>query len=142
YIRGDWKHWVDYDKDGQNTRIEALIEESESVQLDSKGRIISGVWYDPYSGAMITNTSKIDVDHLVPLGNANDLSNPERLIADSIRENRAKGDKSSPDQRMPSNKAFHCLYVLAWQSIKLRWNLLMTESESKFIVNKIKECGL
>ena len=49
YSRKNYKHWVDEDKDCQNTRQEVLISESLiKVKLGNKGcRVLSGKWYDP-----------------------------------------------------------------------------------------------
>jgi hypothetical protein len=100
YNRADYKHWIDADKDCQNTRQEVLIEESISpLVLNKKGcKVLKGAWMDYYTKKIITNPTKLDIDHLVPLaevdrsgGNkwskkkkmqyANDLTNHEALIA-------------------------------------------------------------
>ncbi len=75
YERTAWKHWVDEDKDCQNARHEVLIAESNSpfeFKTDKGCRVISGTWNDPYSGRTITDASKLDIDHMVPLKEAHE----------------------------------------------------------------------
>ena len=72
--------------------------------------MISGSWNDPYSGSTITDATKLDIDHMVPLKEAhqsdaanwsrerkrayaNDLDDPDTLIAVDRRLNRQKGAK-------------------------------------------------
>ena len=162
YNRKDYTHWIDADKDCQNTRQEVLIEESvESVLsplvLDKKGCIVlKGAWMDYYTKEIIYNPSKLDIDHLVPLAEvdrsggdkwnkkkkmeyANDLTNPQTLIAVGKSANRSKGDKD-PSDWMPPNKDYWCEYIRDWQIVKKKWGLKMDEKERKFIEVKNREC--
>jgi hypothetical protein len=158
YNRADYKHWIDADKDCQNTRQEVLIEESISpLVLNKKGcKVLKGAWMDYYTKKIITNPTKLDIDHLVPLaevdrsgGNkwskkkkmqyANDLTNHEALIAVSSSANRSKGDKD-PSDWMPPNKDYWCEYIRDWQIVKKLWALNMDEKEKRFIDIKNKEC--
>jgi hypothetical protein len=122
YTRDEWmKHgkWIDADRDCQTTRHEVLIEESTTAVLfDARGcMFMAGTWQDPYSGECLTDPADLDIDHVVPLthahisggwawererreAHANDLSNPEHLMAVKLQLNRQKGDKS-PDQWKP-----------------------------------------
>ena len=73
YDRGDWKHWTDVDGDCQDTRQEVLIAES-SVPVTFAGegacRVETGRWTGPYTGEVVEDPGKLDVDHVVPLANA------------------------------------------------------------------------
>ncbi len=158
YSRTDYKHWIDADKDCQNTRQEVLIVESlEEVTLDKKGcEVIRGKWYDPYTNKYFTDPSDLDIDHFVPLGEvdksgghewsknkkmeyANDLDDPEVLIAVDKSANRSKSDKD-PSDWLPPNKKFQCEYIKTWQKVKKRWKLEMDKKEKDFIGIKNKEC--
>lgn len=129
YSRNDYKHWIDEDKDCQDTRQEVLIDESlVKVKLDAKGcKVLSGKWYDPYTDKYFTNPNDLDIDHFVPLKEvhrsggyrwdkvkkqeyANDLKNPEALIAVYKSANRSKGDKD-PAVWLPGNEKYICEYV-------------------------------
>ena len=101
YLRKQWRHWSDADGDCQDTRQEVLIEESEiavSFIDTDECRVLAGRWTDAYSGEVFTDPKDLDVDHMVPLRNAqrsggwewtkqhraeyaNDPDNPEHLIA-------------------------------------------------------------
>ena len=134
YNRDNWmRHgrWLDADRDCQNTRHEVLIEESLTVVLfDERGCIVmAGTGQDPYGGETFTTPSDLDIDHLVPLAHAhisggsgwdpdrkqayaNDLANPEHLLAVKAQLNRQKGDKG-PDQWKPPRQEFWCEYAAA-----------------------------
>ena len=73
YDRDDWKHWVDADGDCQDARQEVLVAESRSTisfKTDRRCRVTAGQWLAPYTGTVVTDPGKLDVDHMVPLGNA------------------------------------------------------------------------
>ena len=152
YNRKDWKHWVDGDKNGLDTRQEVLIAENiapDSLTVyDSTGKIVEGLWVCPYTGDSITNPRKLDIDHLVPLKEAhisggitwskekkeafaNELFySDNHLMAVSAKANRSKGAKD-PSKWMPSiNK---CWYINSWIEIKKRWALEMDIEEEAFI---------
>jgi hypothetical protein len=70
YDRSDWPHWLDSDKDCQNTRHEILIQTSTkavSFKSDKKCNVLNGEWYDPYSGDTFIVSKDLDLDHIVPL---------------------------------------------------------------------------
>jgi hypothetical protein len=129
YKRSLYKHWIDADHDCQDTRTEVLIAESViAVTLDARGcKVLRGKWNDPYTGRTFANPRLLDVDHLVPLGEvhvsggdrwspqrrqdyANNLSDPNTLIAVSLSANRSKGDRD-PAKWLPTNVSFRCIYV-------------------------------
>ena len=158
YKRNLYGKWRDIDKDCQNTRQEVLISKSlVPVKLDSKGcRVISGKWFDPYTGQTFISPRDLDIDHFIPLaevhrsgGNiwdrqrrqryANDLSYKNTLIAVSSSTNRAKGDKD-PARWLPPNKSFHCEYVQLWAATKKYWILTMDNMERKTIKSILQEC--
>ncbi len=73
YLRKQWKHWTDADGNCRDTRQEVLIEDSEiSVTFESTEgcKVVSGRWSDPYSRDVFTDPAELDVDHMVPLRNA------------------------------------------------------------------------
>ena len=150
--------WDDEDGDCQDARQEVLIAESlERVVLDDSGcRVVSGLWYDPYTDDYFRNPSDLDIDHMVPLEEAydsgaknwnhekrrayaNNLENPDVLIAVSLSANRSKGSRD-PAEWMPDNHNYHCQYLEAWIGVKSRYDLDMDERELNYIANKIREC--
>ena len=148
YRREMFRHWVDEDGDGCNTREEVLIAESSTpAQVDPYGcKVIAGDWYSPYDGVAHTDPADLDIDHLVPLKEAwdsgahswtaakrrayaNDLSDARSLIAVTAGENRSKGDKD-PSNWMPDRREYWCTYVADWIAVKSRWGLSMDQSEA------------
>ena len=148
YDRKAWKHWVDEDKDCQNARHEVLIAESTTPVgfKTSKGcRVVSGNWLGAYSGKVFTDASQLDIDHLVPLKEAhesgghawdaykrrdyaNDLSDPNTLIAVDRGLNRQKG-ASDPAEWLPPNQAYQEEYARAWVAVKMKWGLTADTKE-------------
>ena len=159
YDRSLYNHWTDDDGDCQDTRQEVLISESlEPVELDGNGcHVISGSWFDPFTGETITNPSQLDIDHFVPLAEAhrsgaagwddsrreryaNDLFHHRALIAVSASANRSKGDRD-PAAWLPPRKDHHCEYVREWVLHKATWGLAMDEEERRAVEGVLQGCG-
>ena len=159
YDRDDWRHWTDEDKDCQNTRHEVLIEESRipvQYKSDDRCKVEAGEWYGAYTGVVITDPTKLDIDHLVPLANAhksggwawsderkrsyaNDLDNPAHLIAVTASANRMKGAKG-PEEWRPSNEEHLCQYALDWIKVKQTWALTATPAEASALQELLSTC--
>jgi len=148
YKRDFFKHWVDEDSDGCNTREEVLIRDSISkAQVDAYGcKVVAGDWYSPYDGRKLTDPSDIDIDHMVALKEAwdsganvwsasmrqrfaNDLADSRSLIAVTDSVNRSKGDRD-PSNWLPPNRGYWCEYLSRWVAVKARWGLSMDQSEA------------
>lgn len=67
YSRSAFAHWTDDDGDCLNTRHELLQELSTGpVTMSENGcRVLRGRWNDPYSGSVLFDSSKMDIDHLI-----------------------------------------------------------------------------
>ena len=141
YNRAEWDSWIDADGDCQDTRQEVLIEESLiAVTLDTRGcRVIAGLWRDEYTSLVYVDPADLDIDHRVPLANAhrsggwswsesrkrayaNDLTDPDHLIAVSASANRSKGDRG-PEAWKPPLRQGWCHYATTWLAVKQRWML-------------------
>jgi hypothetical protein len=160
YDRSLYRHWVDEDRDCQDTRQEVLVRDAKrrTVEFqDAQECTVSGAtWLDPYSGESFANPKDLDVDHFVPLKNAhlsgawawsperrreyaNFLSDPVHLLAVKASENRRKGDKG-PDKYLPPRAEFQCEYVRTWVKIKSDWDLTMTDTESATVQRILAKC--
>lgn len=151
YDRSEWKHWTG---SPCNAREMTLIRDGVNVESDPTNcKIISGEWTTPYNNSVITDSSKIDIDHVIPLsfaarhgGNdwslelkeqfANDL---DQLLATSATENRSKGDKG-PGSYMPPEKDFHCTYSKIWVATAKNYELTITEKDYKALEKGLKTC--
>ena len=158
YDRKLYKHWIDSDKDCQDSRTEALISQSVSpihFKTDRDCKAIKGTWNDPYTGNKYYNAIDLDIDHIVTLAwahehGASDMSpemkskfanDPINLIAVDKYLNRQKGAKPPMDW-MPPNKAYHCQYVSRFQRVMITYKLKFTpEEENNFKNLKQKVCG-
>ena len=161
YSRDDWKHWNDIDKDCQNARAEALIEESVVPPTFKNGRrclVISGLWEGPYTGLSFTEAGDVDIDHLVPLKNAhlsggwrwdadrkedfaNSMAADYHLIAVEKYANRAKGARG-PEEWQPPDASYHCEYAYYWIAVKAEWGLTATAAEWEALEEMLAQCPL
>lgn len=154
--------WVDdpHDQTCQNTRAKVLQRDSQSpVQFSSKNpcSVVEGTWKDPYTGFVLTRSDEVQVDHFVPLKNAyvsggwkwsqkkrclyaNFMGNEFHLLTVQAHANMSKGD-STPEQYLPPNHAYVCQYLKNWLSVKLIWNLKMSESEANSIQEHFQNYG-
>lgn len=184
YSRRDWKHWDSFEgRSCWNTRKEVLYRDAKpgSVKLvdkdknptdnydeacalgspvkeDGKVKISrenNGIWIDPYSGEEMTNSSKIDIDHVIPLSYAakhgghhwpaekkqqfaNDM---DGLLATSARENRTKGDKG-PEDYMPPYEPYSCAYAKTFTTMAYKYDLSMTKGDIKVLNKTLASCPM
>jgi hypothetical protein len=164
YSREEFPHWASEaarygwnEPDGScNVRDAALIRDGEGVEIDGDCSITAGSWLDPYTGRTLTDSSGVDIDHVVPLANAwrsgagsaawsnadrevyaND---PEVLLSADAGTNRAKGDKG-PEAWKPPNQGYWCEYARRWIWIKSDWRLTVNPAEKSSLRQMLGTCG-
>jgi len=156
YNRSDWPHWIDADKDCQDTRAEALINASRTpVKFKrQKGCTVShGTWFDPYTNLTFTQAGKLDIDHIIPLKEAHVsggeswtrserrtfANDHENLIVVSAGENRGRGAKD-PTRWLPDTLGFRCEYIERWVFIKNKYGLSSDQQEKAAINSVLAGC--
>ena len=152
YDRSLFKHWIDADKDGCDTRKEVLIEEAiVKPKIGKKCVLSGGTWLSSYDNKTVKGSgSTLDVDHMVPLAEAwrsgawqwtsaerelfaNDLKDNRVLIAVTATSNRSKGDRDLANWLPKASKEVVCDYVFAWIAVKSRYYLSVDPKESAVI---------
>lgn len=147
YERSLFKHWIDFDGDGCDTREQVLKRDAIGLpQVDPfRCTVVEADWVSPYDGRRTSDRGEVDIDHVVALKEAwdsgawqwteaqrtafaNDTSDPRTLAAVSSSSNRSKSDKD-PSNWLPAMRGYVCTYVANWISVKARWNLSMDQSE-------------
>jgi hypothetical protein len=155
YDRSLFKHWIDADKNGCDTRAEVLIQ--EALVAPKKGKkcaLTGGKWMSAYDGKITTSASGLDIDHLVPLAEAwrsgawawtpkerekfaNDLTDKRVLSAVTASINRSKGDKDVVNW-LPS---LSYKYVCDWIAVKSKYKLTIDKAEAAYLEMPSKYCG-
>ncbi|KAF9949019.1 hypothetical protein BGZ72_009100 [Mortierella alpina] len=154
YNRSMFRHWVTISS-RCDTRETVLKRDGTDVLTNSFCTATSGTWRSPYDGATWTQSSHMDIDHVVPLKEAwvsgarlwtaeqrqafaNDLTRPQ-LLAVTDRVNQAKGDKD-PAEWMPPLTSFHCTYLQAYVQVKHYYNLTVDSLEMSAISSNLEIC--
>lgn len=157
YNREDWPHWIDADHDCQDTRAELLIATSKvpvKFRNEKRCSVVSGEWYDPYSGKTWTKASDLDLDHVVPLkwahthGAANWPKSQKRVFANDLNNlipvednlNQAKSDKG-PSGWMPPNHAYRCEYLARFVAVVVEYRLQTTPVEKRVMDRMVRACN-
>lgn len=157
YNRDLFRHWVDEDRDGCNTRMEVLIAEAvEAPAVGPRCVISGGRWYSYYDDVYVDGPRGNDIDHMVPLAEAwdsgasgwtaarrqayaNDVGSDVSLIAVTARSNRSKADQD-PAEWMPPSTSAYCQYLGEWVATKLRWQLAVDNSEAAALAETASRC--
>lgn len=160
YSREKFPHWSDaqeYGWDVQDSscdaRDAALIRDGENVQVEEGCDVVSGEWFDPYTGNTYTDPSEIDIDHVVPLANAwrsgasswdepqreRYANDPEVVLSVEDNANQEKGDKG-PEAWKPSREEAWCDYAIRWVGIKAEYDLSVNTQEKASIEEMLDTC--
>lgn len=147
--------WLDVDGDGCDQRSQVLARDLvNAVRKPGRCAVTSGTLNDPYTGETLTNVSKMQIDHVVPLAEmwrtgaaawpgeqraqaANNLGN---LLAVQGKANQQKGDHT-PDTWMPPNTAFHCAYARIYVTVKTAYHLTVAHQERAALTQALTTCG-
>jgi len=135
--------WVDADGDCQNSRTEALIDQSlidVVFESEDECRAVRGRWISVFTNDVLTAAEDIDIDHLVPLKWAWErgafewtverrktfANDPTNLLSVEASLNRQKGAKG-PDEWLPPDN--RCAYVSRFERIRRRYDIAVDPSE-------------
>ena len=159
YDRDLFRHWIDADRDGCDTRREVLLDEAVvEPTVGQSCALANGQWVSRYDGQTAEgNGRSFDVDHLVPLAEswesgahgwssqrredyANDLGYENSLIAVSAGSNRSKGAKD-PATWLPPEAGQHCWYAASWVHVKTRWTLTIDQTEASTLRGILNDCS-
>ncbi|MFJ8444444.1 GmrSD restriction endonuclease domain-containing protein [Kitasatospora griseola] len=156
YVRTAFRHWIDADKNGCNTRAEVLLAEAVSApEVGADCALLGGEWLSRYDDLVLTDAKLLDVDHVVPLAEAsgasawsaaerqayaNDLDEPRALIAVSAKSNRSKADKDVSEW-LPPAEAYRCTYLTDWTVVKTRWGLSVDQAEADTLHRLAAACS-
>lgn len=155
YDRDLFQHWIDADGDGCNTRNEVLLAEADDPPTVTGTCTLSGGrWFSYYDRVSWTNTSDIDIDHMVPLAEAwdsgartwsstvrrdfaNDLGDYRSLVGVTDNVNQAKGDQD-PGTWLPQYD--QCRYLREFVAVKHRWRLSVDSTEKSAMTSLASSC--
>ncbi|NYJ73920.1 HNH endonuclease family protein [Allobranchiibius huperziae] len=161
YDRSLFPHWRDASTNGWpvapndacDSRNAALYRDGTDVTFSSTCTNAQGTWIDPYGDGVYNASSDIDIDHLVPLGDAwttgaDSWSTAERtsyandplvLVSSKDTLNEAKGDRD-PSQWTPPNADADCLYATRWVLVKTKYALWVTSAEKSALTTMLGSC--
>jgi len=163
YSRDEFPHWSSdaasygwMEPDGScDVRDAALIRDGRGVRIDEDCGITAGTWPDPYTGRSLTDSSEVDIDHVVPLASAWRFgassaawstadreayaNDPEVLLSADAGANRTKGDKG-PEAWKPPNQDYWCEYARRWIWIKSDWDLTVNPAEKLSLRQMLATC--
>lgn len=151
YRRADWPHWTS-DGTGCDTRERALRTQGHDVRTGAGCRPTEGAWTSPYDGVTITDPADADLDHVVPLAEANRsgardwtrdqraafANDPAQLLVVSASANRSKGDQD-PARWLPDTR-YSCAYAIRWVTTKHRYGLTVDTAEKQVLTGILTHC--
>lgn len=155
YQRDDWGSWTTVR--GCDTRERVLARDGTGEVADDQCRpacpaaLRTPCWTSPYDGRATGDPDTLDIDHLVPLaeaqrsgargwttvqrhGYAND---PANLVAVTATVNRSKGDQD-PATWLPAQ--WRCQYAARWISVKATYGLTVDQAERDALVGVLAGC--
>jgi hypothetical protein len=154
YSREKFPHWDKVDG-ACDTREQVLKRDGKDVTTNADCAPKSGTWVSEYDGETWKKASDVDIDHMVPLGQAwvsgakawtterreqfaNDLIRPQlHAVTDNLNEQ--KSDKA-PDQWKPPLVSYWCTYATDWIVVKSNYGLTITVPEKTALESMLQHC--
>jgi hypothetical protein len=110
-------------------------------------------WTSPYDGKQARDPSTLDLDHRVPVAEANRsgarnwtaaqrdtfYQDPTNLVAVTAAVNRSKGD-DDPGRWRPPNRASWCGYAVSYVTTKSTYNLHVDPAELAALRSMLRTC--
>ncbi len=155
YSREKFPHW-DTVNGACDVREEVLKRDGKGVNVGKDCAPKSGTWTSVYDGKTWSKASDVDIDHMVPLGQAwisgakswtqqrreqfaNDLVRPQlKAVTDNLNEQ--KSDKA-PDQWKPPLVSYWCTYAADWIVVKRNYDLTITVPERTALATMLDHCA-
>lgn len=154
YSRDKFPHWSDQGN-SCNTREVVLKRDGTDVEQDGSCAATSGTWKSPYDDATWTQSSDVDIDHVIPLSEAwksgaadwtterreelaNDLTHAQ-LIAVTDNVNQEKGDQD-PAEWLPPKTSYHCEYARMWVWVKHEYGMTADAPEKAALKKILDGC--
>lgn len=146
FNRSEWPHWRDLDGDGDDTRQEILERDSLTPVTRENEKIRFGLWACPYTGRILNESKRLDIDHVIALGEAHRMggykwtkdqkkafaNDPDNLLSVFLSSNRAKSDLDS-FEGMPPNIAMWARYLIVREQVVKKYDLVQSPAELKAI---------
>ena len=154
---------VAFSGNGCRTIEDVRVRDMMNVQMKNECDVQSGTLWNPYGSKQHPQDdwvqferghgSKVDIDHVVALGNAwktgayqlteeqrTAIANdPINLVAVSASENRSKGDRDAANW-VPANQEIHCGYAASQVQVKTKYNLWVTPAEHDVLAKMLDTC--
>jgi hypothetical protein len=154
YDRDLFPHWINQ-SGACDTREVVLQRDGTGVAVDSSCQPTSGQWYSVYDATWVSDSSDVDIDHIVALAEAwrsgasgwttakrqefaNNLSIAQ-LIAVSASSNSSKSDKD-PAEWTPPNQNTWCIYAREWIWVKSSYGLTVDSAEKHALQSLLDTC--
>jgi hypothetical protein len=144
-------------RNGCDTRNDVLKRDARPGTVRFKAgthncKVVGGTWVSPYTGATITSSRRLDIDHIVPLARAwvsgakswpaqqrlNFANDPDNLLAVDASSNRAKGDLG-PSAWRPKRQ-FQCSYALVYIRAIKKYRLPLSTSDVAALRDMLSTC--
>ena len=156
YLRADWGGWSrPAGAGGCDTRARVLLRDAApgSIRRGPGCRIGAGVWVSSYDRTRITDPRGVQIDHRVPVREAQRsgargwtpaqrarfYNDPANLIAVSAHANTSKGD-DDPGRWRPPNRAAWCGYASAYVATKRTYRLTVDPAERAGLGAMLNTC--
>jgi hypothetical protein len=148
---------IEFARNGCDTRNDILRRDAAPGTVRFKAgtgncKVTGGKWISPYTGATLTRTAQIDIDHVVPLARAwaagaknwtparrlSFANDPDNLVATDRSSNRSKSDLG-PSAWRPE-RPFQCAYAVRYIAATKKYAFPLTRSDASALADMLATC--